>query len=104
MVKKTARATAFPTSALRRSLRDGRYCKRVSKNATQFLAAVLEYSTLELLDICSKMAAKKKVKVLSPRLLMLAVRGDDELSKLFHGVTIAGAGVAPHIHGAVATK
>eukprot|EP01065_Artemidia_motanka_P049985 TRINITY_DN8445_c0_g1_i1.p3 TRINITY_DN8445_c0_g1~~TRINITY_DN8445_c0_g1_i1.p3 ORF type:complete len:116 (+),score=58.05 TRINITY_DN8445_c0_g1_i1:74-421(+) len=85
-------------------LKRGRFAKWVSKHAAVFLAASLEYATSELLDLAAKVAAKKKTKTLRPRHIALAVRSDDELSKLLSKVSIAGGGVTPHVHAAVAKR
>ncbi|KAL2925142.1 Protein H2A.6 [Bienertia sinuspersici] len=44
------------------------------------------------------MAVDNKKKRIILRQLMLAVKGDEELDKLFQGVTIAQGGVMPYIH------
>ena len=47
--------------------------------------------------------AQKKTRIV-PRHIQLAVRNDEELSKLLAGVTIAEGGVLPNIHAALLPK
>ena len=86
------------------NLKRGRFAKQVSREAAVFLAATLEYATTELLELAAKVAFKKKTSTLRPRHIALAVRSDDELSKLLSKVTIASGGVVPHVHAAVAKR
>lgn len=45
----------------------------------------------------------KKTRII-PRHILLAVRNDEELNKLFGGVTIAQGGVLPNIHSVLIPK
>jgi histone H2A len=68
------------------------------------VAAVLEYLTAEVLELagnCSKDSSKKRV---IPRHILLAVKNDEELNKLFKNVTIAQGGVLPNIHAVLLPK
>ena len=85
-------------------LKRGRFAKRVSKQYAIYLAAKIEYATQELLELSTKVAAKKKNKTLRPRHIALAVRNDDELNKLLAKVTIAAGGVVPNVHPAIAKR
>lgn len=87
----------FPVGRLHRFLREGRYGERVGAGAPVFMAAVLEYLTVEVLELASNAACDKKTRI-SPRHIMLAVRNDEELNQLLSNITIASAGVVPHIH------
>ena len=60
------------------------------------MAAVLEYLTVEVLELASNAACDKKTRI-SPRHIMLAVRNDEELNQLLSNITIASAGAVPHI-------
>ena len=86
------------------NLKRGRFAKRVSKKAAFYLAGVIQYATTELLELATKIAAKTKKTTLKPRHLALAVRDNDELNKLLATVTIAGGGVVPKVHPAIAKK
>uniref|UniRef100_A0A8C9FBF5 Histone H2A n=1 Tax=Pavo cristatus TaxID=9049 RepID=A0A8C9FBF5_PAVCR len=62
-----------------------------------YMAAVLEYLTAEILELAGNAARESKKARILPRHIQLAVRNDDELSKLFSCVTIAQGGVMPNI-------
>jgi histone H2A len=88
----------FPVGRLHRFLREGRYGDRVGAGAPVFLAAVLEYLTVEVLELAGNAARDNKKTRISPRHIMLAIRNDEELNQLLSNITIASAGVVPHIH------
>ncbi|XP_050042290.2 histone H2A-like [Dermacentor andersoni] len=88
---------SFPVGRIHRLLRKGNYSERVSGAAPVYLAAVLEYLTAEVLELAGNAARDNNKARVTPRHLQLAVRNDDELSKLLSGVTIAEGGVLPHI-------
>lgn len=88
----------FPVGRIHRHLRDGRYARRVAGSSPVFLAAVLEYLVTEILELAGNAAIDLKKTRITPRHIMLAVRRDEELNKLFRDATIASAGVMPYIH------
>jgi len=65
-------------------------------------AAVLEYLAAEVLELAGNAARDNKKTRIVP--LQLAVRNDEELSKLLGGVTIAAGGVLPNIHSVLLPK
>ena len=77
----------FPVGRVARYLKAGKYATRVGAGAPVYLAAVLEY----LMRIV-------------PRHIQLAIRNDEELSKLLGMVTIAAGGVLPNIHSVLLPK
>uniref|UniRef100_A0A914EKF7 Histone H2A n=1 Tax=Acrobeloides nanus TaxID=290746 RepID=A0A914EKF7_9BILA len=80
-ITKSARAgLVFPVTRIHRFLKDGSSEKRVTQTAAVYLTAI---------DLNAKR--------ISPRHLMLAIKGDEELDLLVSG-TISGGGVIPHIH------
>ncbi|KAH9363020.1 histone H2A-like [Haemaphysalis longicornis] len=87
----------FPVGRIHRLLRQGNYADRVGSGAPVYLAAVLEYLTAEVLELAGNAARDNNKGRITPRHLQLAVRNDDELSRLLHGVTISQGGVLPNI-------
>jgi len=87
----------FPSGRVGSLLRRGRYAPRVGGSAGVYLAAVLEYLTIELLDLSSKVIgqSKKKQSRITPRVVTLAVRNDDDLGNLLKDVTLSRGGVIP---------
>jgi histone H2A len=87
-----------------RLLRKGNYSERIGAGAPVYVAAVLEYLTAEILELAGNAAHDNKKTRIIPRHLQLAIRNDEELSKLLSGVTIAQGGVLPHIHTVLLPK
>lgn len=85
----------FPAHRVRRFLRNGKYTKRIGRNAPLALAIVVEYLISELLSLSGEIAKKFNVKRITPHHLLLAIRTDYELNKLLSHITIAQGGVVP---------
>merc|ERR1711934_1265313 len=101
-VSRSARAgLQFPVGRVARHMKAGRYAQRVGAGAPVYLAAVLEYLAAEVLELAGNAAKEDKKSRVAPRHIQLAIRHDDELSKLMGGTTIANGGVLPNIHVAL---
>ncbi|KAK8778800.1 histone H2A-like [Amblyomma americanum] len=87
----------FPVGRIHRLLRKGNYAERVGAGAPVYMAAVLEYLAAEVLELAGNAARDNNKTRITPRHIQLAVRNDEELSKLLSGVTISEGGVLPHI-------
>ena len=62
------------------------------------------HTTAEVLELAGNAARDNKKTRIVPRHIQLAVRNDEELSKLLGGVTIAAGGVLPNIHSVLLPK
>eukprot|EP00884_Botryococcus_braunii_P016771 jgi/Botrbrau1/3778/Bobra.0183s0013.1 len=104
-VSKSAKAgLQFPVGRIARYLKKGKYASRIGAGAPVYLAAVLEYLAAEVLELAGNAARDNKKNRIVPRHIQLAVRNDEELSKLLSGVTIAAGGVLPNIHSVLLPK
>ena len=102
--KSTKAGLQFPVGRMSRFLKKGKYATRVGAGAPVYLAAILEYLTAEILELAGNAARDNKKTRIIPRHIQLAVRNDEELNKLFGGVTIAQGGVLPNIHSVLIPK
>ena len=94
----------FPVARTHRYLKQGRYAEQVGVGAGIFTAAVLEYITIEILDLAGNAADEHKKKTIAPRHIQLAIRNDEELNKLMASTTIASGGVIPNVQHALFGK
>ncbi|KFQ08141.1 Late histone H2A.1, partial [Leptosomus discolor] len=94
----------FPVGRVYRLLKRGNYANKIGLGAAIYLAAVLEYLTVEILELAGDAARENKKARILPRHIQLAVRNDDELNRLFARVTIAQGGVMPNINSQLLPK
>ena len=62
------------------------------------------FDSLQVLELAGNAARDNKKTRIVPRHIQLAVRNDEELSKLLGDVTIANGGVMPNIHNLLLPK
>ncbi|PIC51741.1 hypothetical protein B9Z55_002131 [Caenorhabditis nigoni] len=85
----------FSVSRVDRKLHEGAHGNRISSGASVYLAAVLQYLTSELVDMSVIESKKKNKKRITPRLITLAIKTDNDFNSLFKDITIAQGGVLP---------
>ncbi|GIX64036.1 histone h2a [Babesia caballi] len=101
-IKRTSRAAKagliFSVGRISSQLKRGRYAGRVGTGAPVYLAAVLEYLCAEILELAGNAARERKRSRITPREILLAIKGDEELNSFLGGVTLSQGGVTPNIH------
>ncbi|KAL6622735.1 hypothetical protein ACP70R_018713 [Stipagrostis hirtigluma subsp. patula] len=104
-VSRSAKAgLQFPVGRIARYLKAGKYAERLGGGAPVYLSAVLEYLAAEVLELAGNAARDNKKNRIVPRHIQLAVRNDEELSRLLGAVTIAAGGVLPNINQVLLPK
>uniref|UniRef100_A0A915BUC8 Histone H2A n=1 Tax=Parascaris univalens TaxID=6257 RepID=A0A915BUC8_PARUN len=91
----------FPVSRVERYLRKGRYANQIGAGAAVYLAAVLEYLVLEIIELAGDASHANKRKMISPRHIQLAIGNDEELNTLLSDIIIPAGGVIPHVESSL---
>ena len=94
----------FPVARIRKYMKQGGYATRITKEAPVFLASILEYLTVEILELAGNAAKDNTQMRIKPRYIKMAISEDEELSQLLQHVTIRDGGVRPFIHKALISK
>ncbi|KAL0588021.1 Histone H2A-Bbd type 2/3 [Plecturocebus cupreus] len=85
----------FSVSQVERGLREGRYAQRLSPSAPVYLAAVIQDLTAQILELAGQEAHNNGERIISPRLLDMAVHNNALLSTLFETTTISQVAPGP---------
>ena len=105
IVSRSSRAgLIFPVGRLASKFRKGRYALRYGSGGAVFMAATLEYLTMEILDLAGQCADEHKKKTITPRHICLAIRNDEELNKMFATAQISEGGVRPNLEAVLWAK
>ncbi|CAL9078943.1 unnamed protein product [Musa textilis] len=75
-----------------------KYKVRVDANALIYLVAILEYLTAKVLELARNATRDNKKNRIIRRHIQLAIRNDDELSKLLGTIMIDSDGFLPNIY------
>lgn len=85
----------LPVARIKRFMKMKQYAPIIRTKSAIFLAAVTEYCLRELLKSASDHTRSIDKKIIQPRNVMFALKGDVEFSKAFGNVIIPGAGRIP---------
>eukprot|EP00300_Choanocystis_sp_HF-7_P034018 c46509_g1_i1.p1 GENE.c46509_g1_i1~~c46509_g1_i1.p1 ORF type:complete len:237 (-),score=30.81 c46509_g1_i1:102-812(-) len=92
----------FPVGAYKTFLKE-KLRRPIGAGAPVYLAAVMEYLSAEILELAGNAARDNKKTRINPRHILLAIRNDEELSKMFPGYVPQG-GVLPNINSMLLPK
>ncbi|CAF1094007.1 unnamed protein product [Adineta ricciae] len=89
----------FPVSRIHRAVKSlPNVPNRVSKGASIYLTAIVEYLTAELLELAGNAAKDCRRTRISPRHILLGYAHDEELNKVLRNCVLPQGGVLPNIH------
>lgn len=97
----------FPPSMVEKFLRNFGFSKiMITKLASVYLAAILEYITYEILDLALNNCKENKRARITIRDIVLIVKNDIDLSFLVNTLNLSflGGGVVPYIHPSLLKK
>jgi histone H3/H4 len=93
----------FPITRIQNLMMGLATVSRKTDTCAVYLAAVCEYLTAEVLELAGNAARDNKRVRITPRHIMLAVRNDWELDKLYRNAVFAG-GIIPNISSQILPK
>ncbi|KAK2083560.1 Histone H2A-Bbd type 2/3 [Saguinus oedipus] len=94
---RTARAELlFSVSQMECGLWEGHYAQRLSDNAPDYLAAVIQYLTAKILELAVDEADNGGERIITPRMLQMAILNDVLLSTLFRSLHISQVAPGPN--------
>ena len=82
----------FPVGRIERYMRKSFNNRRMGGCSSVYLAAVLEYLSAEVLELSGNAARDMKIVTITPRSMILAIRHDDELFRLWRNASKGMAG------------
>ena len=94
----------LPPTRIMKLMKRDRLNKTIRRDASVFMAGVLNYIVEEVFDLSGEFAKKEKKGRINTRHIKLALGDDPEFSKVFHSVVIREGGVNPHIEEALLPK
>jgi histone H2A len=94
-------SVTFPVGRIHTFMKASHPTVRIGPRASVFMAAVLEYVAAEVLELAGNVTRDLRLKRITPRAIMLAIKSDWELDRLLHKVTIRKSGVRPNMMAAL---
>ena len=91
-------------SRCQRMMRKMRLSKSMGVGGGVFMAGVLQYLMSEILELSGEVCLERKRKTIAPRHMQLAVRGDEELNKMFAMTQISSGGTIRNIQAELFPK
>ena len=89
----------FPISRVENIIKN-KYKGRISETCSVYLTAVIEYISAEILELAGNSALDNKRSMINSRDLMLAIKNDEELTKLTNTIDfeVMGGGVIKNVN------
>lgn len=87
----------LPPNLFHKKLINGKFAKKVAKEASVAMTGVLEYLVAEVLEMAKECADANQKKRIQPRHIMLAIRRDQDFNELLKDVTFPNTGTVPYI-------
>ena len=98
--RSTMAGLQFPVTRIQHLMMGLATASRKTETAAVYLAAVCEYLMAEVIELAGNAARDNRRVRINPRYIMLAVRNDPELDKLYRNAVFAG-GILPHIDASI---